>query len=436
MFRKAILLRNIILLISLSCFVLLAAYGQSRKRTASPTDSAYAASVAKLDQEISSLIKRAESMPNSWFALELVAQKHLDRARLSANYNDYLAAETLLNKAFELSGVGGPHMTRASLNYSLHRLSDVTADLSVAKNRIILSDPQKASIVGLQADLDFYQGNYEEAFEGYQEALSLSRNSTNLFRFAVYYWYTGNFDLAEKFVDEAALEAQDLSPRLTAFFHLHRGLFDLDRGHYEEALAHYEAADASFGGWWLIAEHIAEIYVLQGKLEEAKAIYEDVIFETGNPEFMDALAGIASSEQEAANWSKQASAVYERQLQQFPEASYGHALGHYLEAGNNTKALELAKANYALRPYGEAEILLAQAYLQAGQLENAQTLIEASLTSVWDSAELHATAALIFEASGNKEKAELERLTALSINPDALENLSWLAAALPSLAYN
>ncbi len=436
MFKNPILLRTIILLISLSCFVLLATSAQTRNRKAGPTESAYAASVAQLDQEISSLTKRSEGMPNSWFALELVAQKHLDRARLTANYNDYLAAEALLDKAFELSGVGGAHMTRAGLNYSLHRLNDVTADLSIAEDRIILSDPQKASIVGLQADLDFYQGNYKIAFEGYQEALSLSKNSTNLFRLAVYNWYTGNFDLAEKLVDEAALEAQDLSPRVTAFFHLHRGLFDLDRGRYEEALTHYEAADEAFGGWWLIAEHIAEIYVIQGKLAEAKAIYETVIFETGNPEFMDALAGIANSEQEAANWSKQASTIYEQQLEQFPEASYAHALGHYLEAGNNTKALELAKANYAVRPYGEAEILLAQAYLQAGQLENAQTLIEASLASVWDSAELHATAALIFEASGKKEKAELERLTALSINPDALENLSWLAAALPFLAYN
>ena len=332
----------------------------------------------------------------------------------------------MLGQAFEISGDGGPRLTRAGLNYSLHRFDSIASDISVLENRLLLSDIQQANIVGLKADVAFYQGNYQEAFEGYQKALALTRDSTNLFRLAVYYWYTGNFDLAEKFLDEAATEANDLSPRLTAFFHLHKGLFDLDRGRYDDALIHYEAANAAFGGWWLIAEHIAEIYVLQGRLKEAKAIYKDVITKTGNPEFTDALAGIVSSE-EASQLMEKARDAYERQLSQFPEASYGHALGHYLEYGDSSaKALKLAKANYTLRPYGESEILLAQAYLQAGQGEKAQTLIEGTLASVWESAELHATAALIFEASGDYNRAELERSAAQAINPDAIKNLNWL----------
>lgn len=421
------MLRNFIF-ISLLGFILLATYAQSGRRVAGPNAYAYEASVAQLDKEVASLRARAEAMPHSWFALELAAQKHLDRARLTGNYQDYADAEALLEQAFEISGDGGPRMTRARLNYSLHRFDFIGADLSVLENRILLSNVQQANIVGLKADVAFYQGNYQDALEGYHEALALTRNSTNLFRLAVYHWYTGDFELAEQFLDEANTEANNLSPRLTAFFHLHRGLFDLDRGRYDEALAHYEAADAAFGGWWLIAEHIAEIYVLQGKTKKAKAIYEDVITKTGNPEFMNALAGISDSEEEASNWTKQARTTYERQLNQFPEASYRHALGHYLESGDaNAKALDLAIANYKLRPYGESETLLAQAYLQNGQVNEAKALIETTLASVWESAELHATAALIFEASGDLDRAELERSAAQAINPDAVQNLSWLA---------
>ena len=81
--------RNLILLISLSAFILLAAYAQSGRRVSGPNAYAYETSVAQLDKEVASLRARAEAMPHSWFALELAAQKHLERARLTGNYQDY-----------------------------------------------------------------------------------------------------------------------------------------------------------------------------------------------------------------------------------------------------------------------------------------------------------------------------------------------------------
>lgn len=394
--------------------------GFSNQPTPTINQSAYAQSLETLNQEIESLSNRAETMPNSWFALELVAQRYLDRAKLTGNYQDYAQAEDYLEQAFALSGVGGPHMTQAKLDFSLHRLEETAANLTVEENAILLNDIKKASIIGVQADLDLYQGNYQEALSGYQEALALNTDTTALFRLAVYYWRMGEFEQAEEYINQATELVYDNSPRLMAFFHLHKGLFDLDRGRYPEALVHYQDANAAFGGWWLVKEHIAEIYVLQGKVDAARNIYVDVLAETGSPEFMEAMAGI-SSKKEAAEWTQKARAIYEEQLAQFPEASYGHALGHYLDAGDEAqKALELAKANYALRPYGESEVLLAQAYFQVGEMHKARTLIEATLKSTWKSAELHATAADIFEAIGYLDRAQTQRSIALDINPDSL----------------
>ena len=383
--------------------------------------SMYAQNLEQLNQEIESLSERAETMPNSWFALELVAQRYLDRARLTGNYEDYTQAEVYLERAFAISGLGGPHMTQARLDFSLHRLESTATNIEVIENGVLVDNIKQANIIGVQSDLALYRGEYQNAFEGYQTALALHEDSTALFRLAVYHWRMGDFEEAEALIDKAAEAANNISPRLDAFFHLHRGLFDLDRGRYDDALVHYQAANATFDGWWLVKEHIAEIYVLQGKLKAAKNIYEDVLAETGSPEFMDAMAGIANSEKEAAEWLSKARDVYEAQLQQFPEASYGHALGHYLDAGDAPqKALELAEANYALRPYGESEVLLARAYLQVGQLDRAQTMIEKTLASSWRSAELHATAATIFEATGDEDRAKLELTKALAINPNAL----------------
>ena len=383
--------------------------------------SAYTQSYEQLSQEIQSLSKRAETMPDSWFALELVAKRYLERARLAGNYQDYANAETYLAKAFDLSGVGGPHVTQAQLDFSLHRLDSVASNLSVAEKAILISDIEKATYLGVRADLDLYQGQYQKALEGYQAAVSLNKDSTALFRLAVYHWRMGEFEKAEEYIDLATELVYNTSPRLTAFFHLHRGLFDLDRGQYSEALVHYQDANTAFDGWWLVKEHIAEIYVLQGKIDAAKNIYVDVLAETGSPEFMDAMAGIASTQEETNQWLSKARTVYESQLVQFPEASYGHALGHYLDVGDMPeKALELAKANYDLRPYGESEVLLARAYLQAGQYDNAKTMIDQTLSSTWRSADLHATAADIFEAVGEIELAKSERSKALAMNPDIL----------------
>ena len=358
---------------------------------------AYTQSYEQLSQEIDSLSRRAASMPTSWFALELIAQHYLNRAKLSGSYQDYAQAEQYLNKAFELSGVGGPHVTQAQLDFSLHRLDSVASNLAIAENALLVSDLDKAMYLGVRGDLDLYQGNYQKALEGYQQALTLHKDSTALFRLAVYHWRMGDFEQAESYIDQATEFVYSTSPRLTAFFHLHRGLFDLDRGRYAEALVHYQDANAVFDGWWLVKEHIAEIYVLQGKIEAARTIYLDVIAETGSPEFMDAIAGI-SDKQEAAEWMVKARQVYEAQLAQFPEASYGHALGHYLEAGDDSeKTLQLAIANYELRPYGESEILLAEAYLQTGYLELAQSTIESTLSSSWKSADLDLVAEAVFE---------------------------------------
>ncbi len=381
---------RLIILICLCSFLFIACLEQPRRASSKPpTQTAYGHSIELLNKDIESFSLRAEAMPKSWFALELLAKSYLERARLTGSYQDYANAEAYLHRAFTLSGVGGPHLTQAQLDFSLHRLEGAATNLSVLENAILVDDIKKASIIGIQADLMFFKGEYQKALDGYLKALSLHTDSTALFRLAVFYWRTGEFEQAEKFIDEADNLANNSSPRLNAFFDLHRGLFDLDRERYDEALVHYQAANAAFDGWWLIKEHIAEIYVIQDKLEAAKNIYLDVIAETGNPEFMDAMAGISRPE-EAIKWRQKAREVYEEQLTQFPEASYGHALNHYLDVGDMPqKALEIAKANYSLRPYGESAVLLARAHLQVGEIDTARALVEQTLASPWKSVDLY-----------------------------------------------
>ena len=66
--------------------------------------------------------------------------------------------------------------------------------------------------------------------------------------------------------------------------------------------------------------------------------------------------------------------IYEAQLLRFPEAAHDHALGHFLEFGDDpARTVMLAEANHRTRPNAEAKISLARAYLSAGRQGDATT---------------------------------------------------------------
>lgn len=65
---------------------------------------------------------------------------------------------------------------------------------------------------------------------------------------------------------------------------------------------------------------------------------------------------------DAANaWIQRAQAVYRERLKTFPEAGVGHAVDHFLQFGTPAEALDLARRNARLRPFGDAQITLAAA---------------------------------------------------------------------------
>ena len=372
-------------------------YGQSKVLT-------YQDAILNLDQLIESLSIRVKEQPKSWLELERLALAYIERARLTGSYQDYAEANNLLAKAFDITGGEfGPYYTRASLYYTLHKLPKASKDAERISQSAILTYKNKIKLLTLRSDIAFQQGNYNKALEGYLELLDMENTPNNLFRLANYYWKTGNLTLADNLISEAVQLAKGFGPQVQAFFYLQQGLLDLDRSQYNEALKHYEEADQVFSGWWLIEEHIAEVYRLKGQTDEAFEIYERVVMETGNPEYMDMLASIALDEgnkELAKVWSDRARARYKEQLAKFPEATYGHALQHYLSFGSAEEALALAKKNYQLRSNGEAQTYLIEAYLKAGQLQDAERVLNDVLKSPWRSAYLKEVATKVYNARG------------------------------------
>ncbi len=345
----------------------------------------FADTLAALDAELAGLERRIDQRSPQWLLESQLAQGLLQRARLTGDLDDYVDAQAAIDRAFAIAPEGsGPFLARASLNYTLHRLDRVEGDLVRAERAILVSDDTRAAILRLRAGLLLQRGFAGGAAALYEQAQDLDETSSGHGSLAMAQLRQGKWTEAEASLDAAEASYHGRSVEPLAWITLHRGIFDLERDRLDEALAHYEDALAIMPGWWLAEEHVAEIHVLQGRGDQAVAMYEDIVARTGLPEFMDAIAGVLEAKGDddgARTWRLRARSVYERQLALFPEAAAGHALGHYLEAGDSVvRAVALAESNAELRPNAEALALLAEAYEAAGRTADARWALQRAST--------------------------------------------------------
>lgn len=378
-----------------------------------------------IDRRIEGAKEIAAKNTSSYLARDRVAGLYLERARLSGDYDDYAHAESFLEQAFRVNENGfGPFMSRARLNYTLHRMDRVDADFARARSTAV-DDETRTGLELFAGNIALQRGRYAEALTAYEASVAIERTAGNLPALAYYRWGTGDVATADALYVEALAAHHGKSLEPPAWMHLQRGLMDLSRGKYEDARAHYREADTWLTGYWLIDEHVAEILALTGKTDEAKTLYLGIIQRTNNPEFMDAMAGILREENkpvEAQKYVARARKRYEELMAKYPEAAYGHALEHYLEFGDDVAfVVDLAEKNHALRPNADAKVLLAQAYLKAERAADAKRVIDEALATVWSTADLHATAAKVYRAAGEPTKADEQLAKAKAIDPHATE---------------
>jgi tetratricopeptide (TPR) repeat protein len=363
----------------------------------------YAEAIEDADAEIAAATAEVAAFPDQWLRHETLALHHLARAQLSGSYDDYAAADAALNTAFKLAPPGaGPHMVRARLDFAMHRLAGSDRALAAIEAYAVPPVPgEQAEIDAMRGDIRFYQGRMAESLALYDRA-DRAAPGVSLFRRAIHAARTGGVDRADALFGRVIATTPGASSQLRAYLELQRGILDLDRRRLDDAMAHFRAADGFFPGHWLIEEHIAEVLTLQGDDAAAEPIYRAIVARTGHPEFIDALAAIAERRGDtgaAQQLHATAGAGWARRLQQFPEAAYGHAIDHCVAIHDAACELRLAEANYRARPFGEAAIALAHAYLANGRTADARALIDRTRATSWRSPDLDRVAAAIDAAA-------------------------------------
>lgn len=409
------------------------ASNQPSPQAAQPPLPGYAQALATQQRglaEVQAAIANPQASAQAQLAL---AAQYLVLAQLTGDYRNYSAAQQAIDAAFlHSSGNLSPYFARAKLNFTLHRLAAAQQDLTQAAPLFNPSPGALAEREGLAADLAFYNGHYAAAIAAYRQSLQTHETVAGLVRLAVAYARTGHSSEALALLHWAEASLPAPKGQLFAFLALQQGLVYLDMGRYDLALAHYSRADRGFPGWWLVQEHMAEALNLQGETAAAEALYRQVIPASGLPEYQDALANLLNNSQRSAEASPLLASArmgFESRLHAFPEAAAGHALDFYLNHGPLSQAVTLAQQNARTRPYGEAQIKLAQALLANGQARLALSTLQAPLAAGWRTPQLFVTQAAILRTLGQTHACAGALQNAKTLNPNAERQYAMPSAA-------
>ena len=416
------------MVLGLTCLYLLIGCDGAVKATGSaaiqartPPAATYADELKKLTAAIDHGVALAARQSIDTLIPHEVVSLYQERARLTGSYDDYAKAEALLDSLSAAPRATPSHcLAAAKLHYTLHRLVQASAALDSCP-----TTAEPTEIATMRADLAMYSGRYHEAESIYRSLVNDPGIAPNYIRLGLLRKWMGGPGEAAALLEAAEKRYHGGSPTMLAWLKLQRGLVAIDRGRLDEALALYRLAADALDGWWLIDEHIAEVLLLNGKQADAKRLYESVVDRTGAPEFMDALAMIERQQGNRDNALKlqtKARALYEQRLIVFPEAAAGHALDHFLQnSTDSVLALSLAQKNFDARPYGEAAVALARAWMLAGKADRAVPLIERQLKNGWDTAEAYWVLAGARHTLGQQALAEQAKAAALQRNPHSAQ---------------
>lgn len=338
------------------------------------------------------------------------------RGKLSSDLDEIQRAIDATTRAIELApDEPGPWLERASLSQSLHRFPAARADLAVARKL----GGSLAAIEALETELDWNQGKTAPAAAAIRAARAKRATMWTVSREARLLHDLGDYAGADRLYAEAEDLIEDTSPVPVAFLNFQRGFHAYEIGRLEEAIVFYREAVRRMPTWITAEEHLAEVLVLTGRVDEALVIYEDVTSRSQNPEIFGVLATVYRNRGRIADadaLDAKAKAGFDAYERKFPEAAYGHASEYFL-GRDPRRALAMREANVALRPNGLTIAALAEARLATGDAVGALEAIDRALATPLKSPLITWTAARVYATVGNPSKAAAFAAQACAANP-------------------
>ena len=384
---------------------------------------AEAASLA--DRSVGSMRNRLAAGDAGWLHKEALALALMDRFGLSGDISDANEAAELLDSGLADAPDGsGPTLTRAALAMSFHDLD--TAERML--DRFAIAAPRRtqhdrAVALALRGDIAMQRGELGRAQQLYAQAAQMNPALGSGMRVADRALWAGEPAEAAR-LSGKTLAAQRPEPWHFAKAALHRANIAYASGELDTAGRWIAAADDAFPGYWVAQTYAAQQRAATGAWDEGIADLERIARESGEPEVMDVLAGFLAHRgrtPEAARWSEQARVAWLGKLGEARDAYRLHAAEHFLDFGDASKALELAREEYGMRRSGEVAEVYASALTENGRPQDALKVLAAASKAGWRSVSLDLAYADAHRALGDDDAAARWEDRALELSPLALD---------------
>ena len=384
----------------------------TRAANEQPTD--YDVELAQIRAAIAALSGTGAAAPVDAERVTRLAHLLYRRAALTGSAADFRDAEVAIGAAIQQIGpTDDLSLVRAHLDFALHRFAAAGDDLAGVAD---LPDA-----VALKADIDVQRGRYDEARAGYAAAIQRSRTWDNLARLAYLQSVTGDDAAADALYVEAEDEITAKEMRAYAWVEVQRGLLQLRRGRFPEASALYQHANRAYSGYWLVEEHLAELYGARRQFDAALALYRTINTRAPKPELAQAVGDLYAfmgKPAEAAPWHEQALAGYLASVQRGDVLYVHHLAGFYADVrGDGAAAVRWARQDLAVRQSAAAHDALAWALYRDDQFQAALGEIDRALAAGAQDAHLFFHAAMIYLAAGRGDAGRQLLRHAAEINP-------------------
>lgn len=227
---------------------------------------AAAARAARRDRDIVFFTQRVARDPIGAADRSRLASLYFQRARETADYEDYRRAERLARRSLALR-VGHNENTFALLANALlaqHRFTEAYA-AALALNR---QAPGVASHQALLAEVALELGRYGEAHALFDSLWPARHELAVAPRLARWAELTGHVDLAQRLLTGALAEAKirrDLPPEQLAWFHLRVGDLARRTGRLEDAELAFRGGLAAFPGDYRLLAALARLEADRGR---------------------------------------------------------------------------------------------------------------------------------------------------------------------------
>jgi tetratricopeptide (TPR) repeat protein len=381
----------------------------------------------KLEQEIAFYQERSNHSPDDGLELASLAGAYLTKARVSGWANWYLLSE----QAAKRSLANLPSFNNGAI-LVLAEIAEARHDFAEAirlANKVLEYQPGNEAASSILVTANLAQGNIDQAQTVIDELVQRIPTSGILSLRAFVYTARGQDNLAQKDFETAIGLEQPSDAYGSAWLRTQLGKLHARHGRFNEAEVLYTQALQIASDYALAQLSLAELSVKTGNYKNALKLFQDVLDRAKDSSTVFdhvALHGIWRAKTLSGDEAG-ATEVWKKAEAMLRQDVYSNAFGHPRELARlllerrNMKdlpeAFSLLQKELANRRDPQTLELLAWAFMQANQYEDAKTMIQEALKQGFQDAGIYYRVSLIEEKLGNTEQAKAYLKQALTIDP-------------------